>query len=215
MTSEELERAIDFLLKSEARSDTRLEAYVQEGKERQDRTDEQIAQTNKALKQLTDRLDAFADTQAELVRVLTRSIEEGERFRDSQKRINESLVRVYEAQSKSQTRAEESLATSLTRAEESQARVNESLAAAQARAEESQARINESLRASIDELAANTEKSIDALAVKQSKTEEALAELTIKQSRTEEVVIRLAESQVQSDRRLVALIKIVEEERGR
>lgn len=208
MTSEELERAIDFLLKSEARSDTRLEAFVQEGKERQDRTDEQIAQTNKALKQLTDRLDAFADTQAELMRVLTRSIEEGERFRDSQKRINESLVRVYEAQSKSQTRAEESLATS-------QARVNESLAAAQARAEESQARINESLRASIDELAANTEKSIGALAVKQSKTEEALAELTIKQSRTEEVVIRLAESQVQSDRRLVALIKIVEEERGR
>lgn len=34
MTSEELERAIDFLLKSHARFDAGLEAYVQEGRRR-------------------------------------------------------------------------------------------------------------------------------------------------------------------------------------
>lgn len=68
--------------------------------------------------------------------------------------------------------------------------MNEILSAGQARAEESQARINESLKASIGELAA-----------KQSKTEEALA--------------RLADAQAQSERRMDALTRIVEEERGR
>lgn len=154
MTNEELERAIDFLLKSQARFDTRLEAYVQEGKERQDRTDEQLSR-------LSDRVDAFADTQAELMRVLKRSIEEGERFRESQKRINESHIRVHEALAKSQARAEE----------------------AQVRAEEAQARVNESLAAG--------------------------------QARTEEALARLADAQAQSERRMNALTKIVEEERGR
>lgn len=183
MTNEELERAMDFLLKGQARFDARLEAYVQEGKERQDRTDEQIAQTNEALKGLSARVDAFADTQAELMRVFTmymKSEEQNKKIAAArQARLDETI-----------TRTNESMAATQARSEEAQARVNESLTAQQARAEESQARINESLRASLDELAS-----------KQTKTEEALA--------------RLADAQAQSERRMDALTKIVEEERGR
>ncbi|HEV7890196.1 MAG TPA: hypothetical protein VGP08_06135 [Pyrinomonadaceae bacterium] len=168
MTNEEVERAIDFLLRSQANSEARIE-----------QTNQQLNRLTEGLDELRGQMGAYADTQMELMRVLTRSIEEGERFRESQKRVNGSLVQVNEALAKSQARAEES-----------QARVNETLSAGQARAEESQARINESLRESISELAA-----------KQSKTEEALA--------------RLADAQAQSERRMGALTKIVEEERGR
>ena len=171
MTSEELERAIDFLLKGQARFDARLEAYVREGKERQDRTDEQIAQTNEALKGLSARVDAFADTQAELMRVFTNYMQHADQVN------KESAAR--------QARLEEAQA----RAEESEKRIHASLAASQAHAEESQARINESLRESIGELAA-----------RQSKTEEALA--------------RLADAQAQSEHRMNALTRIVEEGRG-
>ena len=201
MTNEEFERAIDFLLKSEARFDTRLEAYMEQSKERQARTDEQIAQTNAALKQLSDRVDAFADTQAELMRVFTSYMEYAKEVEKEsaarQARLEEAQARAEE----SEKQIHASLAASQKRAEESQARVNEILSASQERAEESQARINESLRASIGDLAANMEKSIGDLAAKQSKTEEALA--------------RLADAQAQSERSLDRLTRIVEEERGR
>jgi chromosome segregation ATPase len=121
MTNEEVERAIDFLLKSQANSEARIE------------------QTNEQLNQLADHLGSFADTQTDMMRVMTRTLE-------------------------------------------------------------AQDYINESLRASIGELAARTEVSITELAAKQSKTEEALA--------------RLADAQAGTDRRLGALIKIVEDERG-
>ncbi len=118
MTNEEFERAVDFLLKSQANSEARIE------------------QTNERLNQLADQLSSFADTQVEMMRVMTRTLE-------------------------------------------------------------AQDHINESLRAALDELAA-----------RQAQTEIALTKLTQK-------VDTLADAQVSGERRLDALTKIVEEERGR
>lgn len=143
MTNEEVERAIDFLLRSQANTEARIE-----------QTNGQLNRLTEGLNELRAQMGAYADTQVELMGMLTKSIEDGERFRESQKRINESHMRVHEALAKSQSRSEEA-----------RARVNESLAAGQAR------------------------------------TEEALA--------------RLADAQAQSERRMNALTKIVEEERGR
>lgn len=150
MTNEDVERAIDFLLKSQANSEARIE-----------QTNGQLNRMAEGLAELRVQMEAYADTQRELMRVFTNSLEEGERFRESQKRINESQMRLIEL-----------------------------LAAKQTRSEESHAEISESLRTSIGELTA-----------KQTKTEEALA--------------RLAVAQESSERRLEALTKIIEEERGR
>ena len=131
MTNEELERAIDFLLKSQARAEARQE----QAEERQSRTDEQIASTNEQLRQLAERLDSYADTQANILRVLMQNFEE-------------------------------------------------------------QARINESLNASISKLTA-----------RQEQTEATVDRLSLK-------VEALAEQTAGTDRRLEALIKIVEGGRG-
>ena len=154
MTNEEVERAIDFLLRSQANSEARIE-----------QTNQQLNRLTEGLAELRVQMGAYADTQREAMRVMTMYMESA---------------------SARQARLEEAQA----RAEESEKRIHAALAASQERAEESQARINESLRASLDELAA-----------KQSKTEDALA--------------RLADAQAQSERRMEALTKIVEEERRR
>jgi prefoldin subunit 5 len=117
MTNDEMERAIDFLLKSQASLDVRI-----------GQTNEQLGHTNEQLRQLAEQVGAFADTQADIMRVMTRTFE-------------------------------------------------------------AQAQINESLRAG-------------------------LRELTSKQSRTEEALERLAEAQAHTDRRLDALIDIVQGQRN-
>ena len=116
MTNEEMERAIDFLLKSQANLEVRIE-----------QTNEQLARTDERVWQLTEQVSALAGTQNEFIQVVTRTFE-------------------------------------------------------------AQAQINESLRAGISELAA-------------------------KQSRTEESLVSLAEAQVNTNRRLDALIDIIQ--RGR
>ena len=155
MTNDELERAIDFILKSQARAETRIERMD----ERQARTDEQIASTIVQLRQLAERLDSFADTQANIMRVLTQNLE-------------------------------------------TQAGINESLRAADVMQARFSASLGESLRASEESLRASDE-SLRA----------AIAELAARQSRTEEALGRLAETQANSDRRLEALIGVVEEGR--
>jgi DNA anti-recombination protein RmuC len=57
MTGEELERAIEFLLQGQARAE-----------ERQDRTDQQIAELGKQIK-------TYADTQSQFIEIVTRSLE--------------------------------------------------------------------------------------------------------------------------------------------
>ena len=126
MTNEEVERAIDFLLRSQGNSEARIEQTNQQ----LNRLTERVVRVAEGLDVLRTQLGAFADTQVELMRVLTKSIEEGEQFRESQKRINEAQMRINEA-----------LVNSHTRAEEAQARVNESLAVGQANTAEALARL--------------------------------------------------------------------------
>jgi len=136
MTGDELERAIDFLLKSQATSEARIE-----------QTSEQIANTNEQLRQLSERLDSFADTQANLIRVLTKHIE-------TEDRINESL----RAADVAQARFSANLAEALRAAEESRRA-----------AEESRRASEESLRATMTELAARqgrTEATVERLSQK-------------------------------------------------
>jgi chromosome segregation ATPase len=193
MSNEEIERAIDFLLRSQANSEARIE-QTNEQLNRLAGTVDQLAGKVVELAEGFDRvnfqLGSYADTQAEFMRMMTMYMESEAQDKKSaaarQARLEEAQARAEE----SEKQIHASLAASQKRAEESQARVNEILSASQERAEESQARINESLRASIGDLAA-----------KQSKTEEALA--------------RLADAQAQSERSLDRLTRIVEEERGR
>jgi prefoldin subunit 5 len=124
MTNEEVERAIDFLLRSQANSEARIE----QTNEQLNRLGERVARVTEGLDELRVQLGAFADTQTEMMGVMTRTLD-------------------------------------------------------------AQVHINESLRAGIGELAA-------------------------RQSKTEEALMRLADAQAQSERRLDALTKIVEEERG-
>ena len=155
MTNEEVERAIDFVLRSQANSEARIE----QTNEQLNRLTERVDRVMEGLGELRVQMEALADTQVEFMQVATRTF-------DAQAHINESLR------------------ASHTRAAESQARINESLRASHTQAEESQARINESLRTSISELAARTEESDAKLATRQSKTEEALARLADAQAQT-------------------------------
>jgi chromosome segregation protein len=117
MTNEEVERAIDFLLKSHARFDARLEAYMEQSKERQERTDEQLAKTNAQLDrlagrvdQLTDQLSSLADTQTEMMGVMMRTLETQSRINETQSRINESFRAAITELAERQGRTEASLA---------------------------------------------------------------------------------------------------------
>lgn len=97
MTNEEMERAIEFLLKSQAD----LNAQI-------GRTNEQLAQTNR-------QLGGFADTQAEIMRVMTRTLESQAQINDSlrasirdlsaaQRRTEEAVARLAESQAQSDQR---------------------------------------------------------------------------------------------------------------
>ena len=163
MTSDELERAIDFLLKSQASAEARSE-----------RTEEQ-------LRQLTERVNSFADTQAHIMQVMTQTF-------DAQARFNESLRAALTGLAANQTQTE----ASVRETNESLRETNESLR-----------ETNESLRAS-EEARRESENSMRA----------AIGGLADRQSRTEEAMARLAEAQASSERRLEALINIVEEGRG-
>jgi len=127
MTNDEMERAIDFLLKSQANSEARIGLTS----EQLARTDErvarladqvsqlsdqvsqlsdqvsqlggQVSQLADQVSQLSDQLGAFADTQADIMRVMTRTFE-------AQAQINESLRSGISELAARQSRTEESLA---------------------------------------------------------------------------------------------------------
>ncbi|HEU4594793.1 MAG TPA: hypothetical protein VFS10_06460 [Pyrinomonadaceae bacterium] len=120
MTSEELERAIDFLLKSQATLEARIEqvntnlsaqiartneqltrtneqlARTNEQLARTDeqlaRTDEQIARTDEQLAQTNGQLGEFADTQAEFIRVMTSTWEAQGEFNNSMRTAYRNLA---------------------------------------------------------------------------------------------------------------------------
>lgn len=113
MTNEEMERTIDFLLKSQANLEARIEqvnenlgARIEETNkqlaqtnEQLARTDEQLARTNEQLartdEQLarTDRqLGEFADTQADFIRVMTSTWEAQGEFNNSMRTAYRNLA---------------------------------------------------------------------------------------------------------------------------
>jgi hypothetical protein len=98
MTNDELERAIDFLLKSQANLDARIE-----------RTNEQLAQTSEQVVMLGRHVGDFADTQAGIMKMMTRTFEAQAEINDSfrvaitelatrQTRTEDSITRLAEAQ---------------------------------------------------------------------------------------------------------------------
>ena len=78
MTNEELERAIDFLLKSHAK----LDVSVERTSERVSQLADTVARLNDTVTQLTRHHSSSADTQANIMRVLMQTFE-------AQARINE------------------------------------------------------------------------------------------------------------------------------
>jgi chromosome segregation ATPase len=144
MTGDELERAINFILKNQADH----EAKAALADERLTRLSEQISQLSQQGAGFQQRLDSLADSQANLVNILTPTLE-------------------------------------------AQARINEQRRAA-----------DESLRAGEEALRAAMTK----LAERQEQTEATVGRLSLK-------VEALAEQTAGTDRRLDALIKIVEEQR--
>jgi chromosome segregation ATPase len=120
MTNEEVERAIDFLLRSQANLEARVEQTSQQIAE----TNKQLAETNRQLAQTTRQLaemasqhaetnklmNDFADTQTQFIQVVTRTFEAQARINDTlaagQARTDEALARLAEAQANSDRRLE-------------------------------------------------------------------------------------------------------------
>jgi chromosome segregation ATPase len=105
MTGEEMERAIEFLLNSHAALDARF-----------GETSRQIAETSR-------RLDSFAETQAELLRVMRQNFEEQQQTNAELRRANATQSRLWEAQN--WLNAEQNrLNAELTQANAEQGRLN-------------------------------------------------------------------------------------------
>ena len=100
MTGEEMERAIEFLLQSQANFEVRLTAFDA----RLERMQEQLEETNR-------QLQSVAETQTQFIQTVTQFIE-------SQSRINENQARINAELRATQTRianALDSLATTVQR----------------------------------------------------------------------------------------------------
>ena len=93
MTGEEMERAIEFLLQSQANSEARQAAFDA----RLDRLTEQVAETGR-------QLQMHAETQTEFIQIVTQHIEAQGRFnaefRAAQARTDEALARANESQAR-------------------------------------------------------------------------------------------------------------------
>jgi len=103
MTNEELERAIDFLLKSQATLEARIEQVntnlgerIEEVNknlgERLALTNEQLALTNEQVAQTNRQLGEFADTQADFIRVMTHTWEAQGEFNNSMRTTYRKLA---------------------------------------------------------------------------------------------------------------------------
>jgi len=116
MTGEEMERAIDFLLKSQAGFEARMgqfEARMEQFQgqvvqnearfsARFEQINQQIAANSEQLAETNKQLGGFADTQADIMHVMTRTLEAQARINESQKEFNltisEALARLAESQ---------------------------------------------------------------------------------------------------------------------
>lgn len=118
MTGDELERAIDFILKSRARAEARIE-----------RNEEQLARLAEHALQMTQqsadfqkRQDAIEEAHADLVRTMQRYLETQDRINKSlraadirQARISAALTEALRASEESRHASEESLHAAMTK----------------------------------------------------------------------------------------------------
>jgi ABC-type transporter Mla subunit MlaD len=84
MTGEEMERALEFLLQSQANYDARLE----QTNARLEQTNAQLEQTNEQVAETSRQLQAYAETQTEFIQIVTTSIS---RLAEAQTRSDERL----------------------------------------------------------------------------------------------------------------------------
>jgi chromosome segregation ATPase len=94
MTSDELERAIDFLLKSQAGHDARMQQIAEQGArtdERLSRLAEHVSQLSHETAETKQLLSSFADTQTNIMRVVTQTFDEQARINRSRRESDESL----------------------------------------------------------------------------------------------------------------------------
>jgi len=80
MNNEEIERAFDFLVKSQAAFDVRQTAF----EERQAAFDIQFERTNQQIAEMSKQIQIYAETQSEFIQIVTRTLE-------AQAEINASL----------------------------------------------------------------------------------------------------------------------------
>lgn len=113
MTNDELERAIDFLLKSQANSQANFDAQMELSKERHARISEtlaRLAERDERLaekhERLAEQVSSFADTQAVIMQVMTRTLE-------SQDETNKSLRAAVRDLASEQKAGDEALRQSL------------------------------------------------------------------------------------------------------
>ena len=90
MSGEEMERAIEFLLDTQARTEARLSAGFEQ-------TNRQIAETNRQLAETNQRLDSFADTRAALTQAVTETFAAQNRINEDARLGIEQLRRAQEA----------------------------------------------------------------------------------------------------------------------
>ena len=91
MTNEEMERAIDFLLKSQANFEARQQQYEVERAQRDARIDERFELTARQSAETEKKLMMFADLQSDLTRVMTQTIQAQAQINASQKAFNRSV----------------------------------------------------------------------------------------------------------------------------
>jgi uncharacterized protein involved in exopolysaccharide biosynthesis len=84
MTGEEMERALEFLLQSQANYDARLG----QTNARLEQTNKQLEQTNQQIAETSRQLQAYAETQTEFIQIVTTSIS---RLAEAQTRSDERL----------------------------------------------------------------------------------------------------------------------------
>jgi hypothetical protein len=170
MTNEEMERAIDFLLKSQASFEARQQQYEAERAQRQAerarlqaeqarrdaRLDAQFELTNQQIAETEKKLGVFADIQADMMRVMTCTFEEQARVNEEQRKFKQSVRAAEKLQSEFNLSVMEAqklqgeFNQSVRESGASQKELNEALAAALARLAESQAHADRRLDALID-----------------------------------------------------------------
>src|SRR5215203_4787593 len=111
MTNEEVERAIDFLLRSQANSEARIEQTNEQLNRLAGNVDAlaaNVVELTGRFDQMSFQLGSFADTQAELMRVMIEFINSQTQNNKSvaarQDRVEEALVRLADAQTQTERR---------------------------------------------------------------------------------------------------------------